>query len=386
MTDEGTGYATPNESIHYSQAYYDSLDRVVQVKNPDGTNVTISFMHWEVNLTDENTNRKQYLLDAYGRIITVREYVSGAVYNTSYGYTAADELNDVTDTQGNILNYSYDTLGRKTWMNDPDLGVWSYNYDRIGNPVNQTDARNTRIAFIYDGLGRVLSKSDGSSDYNYSYDESTVGVLSSLETADYNESYVYDRRLRLVSKVMEIDGINFEINYSYDCLDRVTSNVLPDDYAVNFNYSSQGLLDQIFNSSSLIVAFNYNQFNQPVKRMYPPQVLYTSLGYDPVTSRLTNIVTQKDIIGTSTVHQNLSYTYDPKGNILSIVDGKNSKTEYFSFDDIDRLTYANKTNTYSLNYTYDSIGNILRLSGTEDLVFNYTQESPIHSPTMIENG
>ena len=38
-------------------------------------------------------------------------------------------LRFVTDAKGNQTEMRYDTLNRKYYMNDPDMGVWGYVYD-----------------------------------------------------------------------------------------------------------------------------------------------------------------------------------------------------------------------------------------------------------------
>jgi len=64
--------------------------------------------------------------------------------------------------------------------------------------------------------------------------------------------------------------------------------------------------------------------------------------------------------------QNLSYTYDNIGNMISIEDSSvlpTSKTITYTYDDLDRLTSAQTSNLsygdYTKTYQYDSIGNMV---------------------------
>ena len=64
--------------------------------------------------------------------------------------------------------------------------------------------------------------------------------------------------------------------------------------------------------------------------------------------------------------QNLSYTYDNIGNMMSIEDSSvlpTSKTITYTYDDLDRLTSAQTSNLsygdYTKTYQYDSIGNMV---------------------------
>src|SRR3989344_8849541 len=122
---------------------YDALSRITSVINPDGTTKNTTFNHWEINDYDENNNRHTYLLDAYDRIIAVTEYntdfylLDNETYNTTYTYSVADELVGIRDTYSNEFNFSYDSLGRKVRLKDPDLGIWQYSYDSVGNLISQ---------------------------------------------------------------------------------------------------------------------------------------------------------------------------------------------------------------------------------------------------------
>ena len=96
-------------------------------------------------------------------MIKVSEYTgsdpSVALYaETNYEYNVTDELTKVTDAANNLTTISYDELGRKTSMSDPDMGSWSYSYDAVGNLIEQTDAKSQVIDFTYDKLNRLVRK------------------------------------------------------------------------------------------------------------------------------------------------------------------------------------------------------------------------------------
>ncbi|MBK7203621.1 RHS repeat domain-containing protein [Candidatus Amarolinea dominans] len=64
----------------------------------------------------------------------------------------------VQDHASNQTTLTHDLLGRKTSMNDPDMGAWQYRYDAAGNLVKQRDARYQAICFYYDGHNRLVGK------------------------------------------------------------------------------------------------------------------------------------------------------------------------------------------------------------------------------------
>ena len=138
---------------------YDTLRRPVLVTLPDSETTEHRYEGWSRSLVDQNDHLKRWDSDGLGRMIKVSEYTGSdptvALYaETNYEYGVADELTKVTDAANNLTTISYDELGRKTSMSDPDMGSWSYSYDAVGNLIEQTDAKSQVIDFTYDKLNR----------------------------------------------------------------------------------------------------------------------------------------------------------------------------------------------------------------------------------------
>lgn len=130
---------------------------------------------WSVNVIDPNGHMKRETKDAYGRLIQIDEYAGtyaqvcpqstpGAYTTTKYEYDIGGNSRFVTDAKGNVTEMQYDSLGRKIFMHDPDLGNWSYEYDGNGNLVKQTDAKGKSITFVYDALNRLRTKTSQTND------------------------------------------------------------------------------------------------------------------------------------------------------------------------------------------------------------------------------
>ncbi len=82
--------------------------------------------------------------------------------------------------------------------------------------------------------------------------------------------------------------------------------------------------------------------------------------YDEVSNRLDRIYTAKP--GYLAL-VDLSYEYDPVGNISQIDDGVRQEERTYQYDFLDRLTYAGVYAGQQMieerYYTYDQIGNLL---------------------------
>ena len=80
---------------------------------------------------------------------------------TSYGYSVRDELVSITDMDGVPTSATFDWMGRRLSLSDPDQGPSSMVYDAAGNVVSSTDPRGVVVMSTFDGLGRRRSQSVG---------------------------------------------------------------------------------------------------------------------------------------------------------------------------------------------------------------------------------
>src|SRR3989338_4292960 len=154
---------------------YDTLSRITQVTNPDGTLKQTTYNKNTIKDYDENNNFKTYYLDSYDRIIAVEEHNTdfyikdNETYNTTYSYNGADELTGIRDNEGNNFNFTYNSLGQKIQLDDPDLGTWKYEYDFAGNLIYQTGGGGNLVTGDnyfreYNGLGQLIRVRGGNNN------------------------------------------------------------------------------------------------------------------------------------------------------------------------------------------------------------------------------
>lgn len=369
-------YATPSQTVNRTIYDYDQLDRVINITNADGTIKSISYVKGNISVYDENNNRRDYEIDGFKRIIQVREYKDNDTYKTNYNYDSADNIIKITDALSNIITYSYDTLGRKIGMNDPDLGIWNYTYDKAGNLIQHTDARNKSIRFAYDSLNRKISEDDLSLiTISYIYDSGKNNTLSQVEVPNNNIfiNYTYDGRLRKTHENKSITGIKSLINWAYDSSDRVTTQTLPDGRIITYSYNDQGLLSSINGIADIV----YNENNDPLGISYSNN-LDSNYTYNPANLRLKRIKTEGK--------QELNYSYDYVGNVMQINDSINNRTTTMEYDDLNRLTYTkivDSAQNYLIYYAYNAIGNMLNSSINGDRTAFFYGTRPIHSPSSL---
>lgn len=235
--------ATSSSSVKNTTYIYDSLSRVVRVDNPDTTNKTINFDHSAITAYDENGHRKTYVLDAYDRITNVLEYnndpvlrfnYESDVYNTTYHYDTADNLIRIVDALGNVFNFTYDSLGRRIQLTDPDIGTWTYTYDVAGNLIKQEQNGGGNLVTgdgyyrEYDGsnqLIRIRSGSTASSPVLEEYTYDPFGQRIKIDRNDTANTTIYTP----FKELMRIVNSTGAYDYTYIYQDSVlVARINPD--------------------------------------------------------------------------------------------------------------------------------------------------------------
>ncbi len=354
-----------------------------------------------------------------------------------------------------MSRYTYDDLGRKTTMTDPDMGSWSYSYDAVGNLTKQTDAKSQAIEFDYDKLNRLTRKwyqpawtnSVGFSVYDlmefraavdaeraaagdsaapsrqvaasdladlrgwlhdsnsnntsyetsswaqsrrarafYVYDGTSAGSGKGRRTAMWDaagsSSWSYDEYGRVTSQTRVVDGKSYASSHSYDAIDRVRKMTYPDNEALTYSYQTNLRLDRIRSSIGnldLVSDVVYKDMGLPVSYTLggSPTTATQSFEYwklDDSTRSPFAALKRVKLSKGSTDLVNREMRYDAAGNVTKIVDGVNSETVDYTYDDLDRLLTASVPAGES--FAYDKIGNLTSKSGT---ALSYGTTAPKHA-------
>ena len=130
---------------------------------------------------------------------------------TSYTYTPAGQLADITDAAGNTWSYSYDLAGDQTSAADPDAGTTTSTYDPAGQLIiDHRRPRQDQSRYTYDADGRKTAEYDttgGAAETSadelasWTYDTLAKGQLDLLDllrrrTAAYTEAVTGYNSLR----------------------------------------------------------------------------------------------------------------------------------------------------------------------------------------------
>jgi len=122
--------------------------------------------------------------------------------------------------------------------------------------------------------------------------------------------------------------------YDYDLAGRLTTLTLPAGQAINLTYDLAGRLDIVFFPNGVVSDHNYD-----------------------AQGRLNTLTHTSGTNGPNPSFASFGYTYNPVGNLLSVLDNFNAaQTRTFSYDALQRLRTGGTTGTPE-TYDYGPVGN-----------------------------
>jgi RHS repeat-associated protein len=390
-TFDSRGLKTTESAPHFStesavqtQFTYDARGRQTQVTYPDGNTFKTAYAPDRITLTDQRNNVIRRFLDIYGRVTKVEEVNGAETYATTYAYNAAGGLTGITNHLGHSTTLTYDLLGRRTAISDPNTGTTTTTYEPGGAVLSQTNARNQTVTFTYDQQGRVLTKTLPGAQVTWTHDDPTVayskGRVTKVTDATSVTSFAYNQIGRTTQVQRLLDGTTYTMSRSYNALGQVLSQTFPDGDGVTYTYNEAGWLASI---PSFISGITYDARGQRTQIQYANGVTTTQVYH------LTNFrLTSRSTTGSGGSQQNLTYSYDPVGNVTQILDGLWTGGRTFTYDALNRLTSASGPfgpgqSSVTQNYSYNAIGNI---AGKAGVTYTYTDALHPSAVTSRSDG
>ncbi|MBQ6454265.1 MAG: hypothetical protein IJJ14_07925 [Coriobacteriales bacterium] len=374
-TSDANMLASETDTRRITTTYVNDIDRsrVESVTTPvDVANDLTTYYNYDtigrLIETDAATSSVEYTYsdDLLESITHSNTASSETTYSFVYG--PAGLVEQVKVGTYKLVSYIYDTdtwnVTRQTYGNGD---FWAYEYlengllEKCWNAIDSTSAEG--FSYSYDSKGRLWKVTE--------LDLALLNGAITGETAGAYDIYTYDSNDRLTSYVQKDanDSAYHSISCSYDNEDRVTSST------------------EEVDGIALTNAVTYDDDSRPASFSYTDsdsnQVLASSLSYDDLSRLSSNVVSSGNspVISTTYSYHNidstytttdveslcstfgnsslsLNYTYDVRGNIVSISDGTNTTT--YAYDALGQLTEErNEAAGKAWSYMYDAGGNIL---------------------------
>jgi len=392
VTQTSRPFFVVNSTTQYTTFTYDALGRVVTETRPDGGVSRMAYHGLSVTETNALNQTRTVTKNSQSKVVSVADALGNTM---TYAYDAVGNLIKTTDAVGNVVTATYDLRGRKTASSDPDLGSWSYTYNTLGEILTQTDAKAQTVTLTYDKLDRLVQRVEPDMTSQWVYDTAANGIgklASSSITAGPGKGFArnmsYDSLGRVTQVATTIDGTTYAFAGTYDANSRLSKISYPSGYSVTYSYTSLGYTSQMLDSAAgtALWTADFIDAEGHLTLEHTADSNRTRRLFDPQTGRLTSINT-----GTGrdpAIVQNLSYSYDLVGNLISRGNGNNNMSETFVYDALSRLTASSITGSTSLSktFSYSPIGNLLSKSDVGSYTYPAAGAARPHAVTSISGG
>ena len=383
-------YEAGNSPEGYITYCYDRLNRLIMTVYPDDTNDEvvyngneISYIHHDSGNRTSQTTTKKYHPNGW-----LEQTTDSGGNTVKYVYNSDGSLHSsYVDGFNAPVTITYNEVGMRTSIDDPDYGLMRYNYNAFGELTYQNTPKNVITRYEYDKLGRntlrIMQAADSPDEITV-WDYSTqAGLLGTLERIRYGSNdqiitYQYDNLQRLVSSKESFSGVTYSSSYTYDDYGRVSSETYPSGFTVRNRYNGGGYLVAVNDSdnNTLWKADEHDIYGH-LTEFHTGNGLSTYRDYDSQNGRLLGIITGND----RNIFQNYTYTYDDFGNFASR--NKNVGTmlsENFTYDSFNRLTRV-VTNSVPYNIMYDRYGR-MEAKSQDGFTFDCARFSNEHPHAM----
>jgi RHS repeat-associated protein len=288
-----------------------------------------------------------------------------------------------------VMRYAYGMLSMRLRSTSVDAGArWTLN-DVLGKPLLTWDSRGNRLQRVYDLLRRPVDLRVRLYDRPEILAEHTIygegapddqarnlraKIFRQFDAAGVVTNHRFDFKDNLLessrrlledyeaqvdwSLSPDIEDRAFATATTYDALNRPVTLTVPDASIIRPTYNEANLLETLSvnlrgaaEATPFVIYLNYNARGQREIVRYGNGA-HTRYSYDPLTFRLTHLVTYRRQDDARL--QDLAYAYDPTGNITSIRDDA-QETVYF----------RNHAVSASNDYVYDAIYRLISANGRE---------------------
>ncbi|MBV9825349.1 MAG: hypothetical protein JO001_06720, partial [Alphaproteobacteria bacterium] len=298
-----------------------------------------------------------------------------SVGKVTFTYDAGGHVVRNTGPTGAVTVNTYNGLGNKIAVADPDLGLWRYEYDPFGRVVRQTDAKGQVATVEYDLAGRPTHRvaQDVSTSWKYDTARHGVGKVASVTSSNgYIREYSYDTYGRVNGVVVQIDGDQFVSTTELDTYGRVVGVSYPNGFAVRNVYDDKGYFVKVVDAATskpYWIANGIDIYGRVTDETLGNGVK-TARRYDSRDERVRQISTRS---ASGQRIMDLSLDFDLIGNMRNREEAVEHKKESFEYDDLNRLVALVSVEVGRSEYKYDAAGRFTYKAGTGD--YHYAQNS-----------
>ena len=268
-------------------------------------------------------------------------------------YDAASRRVALVDANGHRNSFVYDADSRQTQSIDPLGRRTTYGFDAVSRQTLRIDARGFRTSYVYDNDNRLTGQHypDGTR-VTFAYDNASRRTLLNDWTGRTTSMFDADGRLSAV-----ISPAGLRLTYGYDAASQRKYLTEPEGARFTYSFDAAGRTNYVMNPQAQRATWSYDAASR-VTGIHYANTTRTSYLYDNA-SRLLRVL---NLSSTSTTLSSFSYALDAVGNRLRVVESTGNRVTW-SYDKTYQLKNEQRSgsNGYNITYTYDPVGNRLVL-------------------------
>lgn len=396
------GAADPCANRKGTKTTYDVLGRPTSIVMSDNSETTTDYAGLTTVIANALGQTKTEEKNALGELVKTTDHLD---HQTHYAYDAAGNLATVKRNAGRgdiVTSMSYDSLGRKSYMKDPDAGEWWYNYYPSGELASQ--GNNSEMIYResrYDYRGRLVwsgtqhqtgtwesvnvssydTAANGVGQVNCNWEDGFQYLAWQGDTSKNNnwtKCQQYDSMGRATTTTTTIDGSAYYEVARYDNLSRPYKRMDPTGKWIKTEFTPRGMGVRTCESSdadtdptcarnvatTYVETLETNARGNVVKEQRGgTSAMQVTRTYNELTGALLRTCS-----GNNCQIADEKLDWDTVGNLRSR-DIANEYREEYSYDDLNRLSESRFSRIASTNYsigsqpissqqTYDALGNI----------------------------
>lgn len=339
--------------------------KTVTVTNPDGSTVTQTYQNGLlVTSLHSVLGTTTYSYDPHARLSSQQTTINGQLSTLSYAYNANDQITQSTEN-GRIIDFTYDSMGRRTAVSLPGNRTVNYTFAPTGEMTSVSGADTYPVSYTYDALGRMKTLTDGnSSTTTWNYDSQSGFMTSKIYANGQGTSYTYNPDSSIASRTWARGA---RTSYSYNAageLISVSYTGQPATGNLSFTRDRFGRPTAISDGSGTrTLSYNNDSSlsseNIPYIANYALNYTYDNLG------RRSSMSLQRGESAVNTVN----YGYDGMSRLSSVgvqTSAWNSSASYSRVSGSSLLSQtsisAGSSNVLTVNRSYDSFNRLTSIS------------------------
>ncbi|HEX6716318.1 MAG TPA: Ig-like domain-containing protein [Pyrinomonadaceae bacterium] len=431
---------TPNPSAHWTYGY--AVDRgrqlnTITVPSPTGSGNSTATINYDTvgrvsSLVDANGNQRVYTYNATTTVVQVKDSANNVALSWTQKFNTSGLNTGITDAANHSTTIVYaDSANpfKPTSVTDRNGHITSYTYDSFGNVLTITSPRNVTTTYTWSyanfALGRLTSIQEGIKPATIvTYYEPSGLIQTITKPAASNgpgtttTTFTYDSLGNVLTVVTPgnnaASSITTTLNYTSDGAYSQSAKIgqpltITDSlgHATHLRYDSQGRTTSVTDALGNETDFSYNLFGQLLTTtnpatgqtgsgnsyhshtyLYVGGPLTSTTFYDESNTQVRQVTRTYGLEGESLTvagsTEPVTNTYDALYRLKTLKDGNNNTTTY-AYNNIGLLSSITMPGSEVTQFTsYDNDGNLLQRIDGNNVTTNYIYNDPESLLTDIQ--